>query len=100
MATLIVQPFDPKAKGSFRQRMALLQAFERMGAAKKSNLTTDYAAAQAELFRATISRLSTDDGTPVDDLLDELSADDFDTLMDATLMEARAPAVPPEKGAP
>lgn len=100
MATLIVTPFDPKAKGSFRQRTTMFEAYQQMGIAKKTNKVFDYAASQLALERATIERLKTDDGTPVEDVLAELSADEFDELVSALLMEVKEPAVPPENGAP
>ena len=100
MATLIIKPFDPKVSGSFKQRSALFEAFSQMGLAKKSNSVSDYASAQLAFQRAVIVRLSTDDGTPVEDVLQQLSADEFDDLANKALWEAKEPAVPPENGAP
>lgn len=80
------------------QRAALFDAYARMGVAKKSKDAADYAAAQLAWQKAVITRLATDDGTPLDDVLEDLSADQFDELANKTLWEAREPAVPPENG--
>jgi len=83
MAKLIVRPIDPRARGSYQVRAAVLTA---INAAQEAGRRGDVSAAiqaQLALENMLIMRLSTDDGTPVEDALAELSADQFDDLFAA-----------------
>jgi len=87
MAKLIVRPIDPRARGSYQVRAAVLTA---INAAQEAGRRGDVSAAiqaQLALENMLIMRLSTDDGTPVEDALAELSADQFDDLFAALMFE-------------
>jgi len=86
MTKLIVIPIDPAARGSYRQRSKLLRAAQKMASGDGATQVQGY----LELEDAALDRLKTDDGTPVEDVLDSMSADDFDALMEA-LLESPVP---------
>jgi hypothetical protein len=81
MTNLIVKPIDPAAPGSWRQRSKLLRAATKMASEQGEEQVQGY----IDLEDAALDRLATDDGTPVSDALDQLSADQFDELVEALL---------------
>lgn len=87
LTTLIVTPMDMEAPGSYRQRRALLQA----GAAQESKDGAVRARAVMAVEDVVLAHLSTDDGTPVEEALDRLSAAEFDALIPMLLGEAVDP---------
>ena len=91
MTTLIVKPIDMAAPGSYRQRSRLLRTIASIG--DVSNVDDGAAVAQAylEIEDLVLSRLETDDGTPVEDALDRLSANDFDVLLQTLAGENAVP---------
>ncbi len=93
MTKLIVTPIDPAAPGSWRKRNEFYRLARRFKAAQTDGDNTEVAVAMADFNDYLISRLKTDDGTPIDELLDRLSANEFDELMGALATEADA--VPP-----
>ena len=98
MTKLIVRPLDPNAPGSYRERKALMALAKRFRAIlAMSEDDPERASALVEVFDAQeqflLPRLSTDDGTPVDEVLDRLSAVEFDQLLSAA---GGTEAVPPE----
>jgi len=97
MTKLIVTPIDPKAKGSYRQRSELLQLVARMQEAQRGQDGIGALALMTEMEAFVLKHLTTDDGSPVEPLLDELSADDFDALLGGILGE---PTVPNSNSAP
>jgi len=86
MTKLIVTPIDPAAPGSWRKRSQLLRAAQKMASEDGAEQVEGYLL----LEDAAMDRLKTDDGTPVADVLDQLSADDFDELVEA-LLESPVP---------
>ena len=88
MTTLIVKPIDPAAPGSWRQRSKLLRAAQKMASEDGAEQVEGYLL----LEDAAMDRLETDNGTPVQDVLDQLSADDFDKLVEA-LLESPVPTM-------
>ena len=84
---LRVEPFDMAAKGSYRLRKRLLEAMAGIGSEDVSERARAVLAAE----QLVIARLHTDDGSPVEDALDELSAEGFDDL----LKELMGSPVPP-----
>lgn len=88
MTTLIVTPIDMAAAGSFRQRSRLMRAIAMM---RDNDDATTMAAAYIAVEDIALERLETDDGTPVEDALDQLSADDFDALLQAITGENAVP---------
>lgn len=90
MTKLIVTPIDPAAKGSYRERKKLLRAAKQMATAAESNDAIGQFEAYEALEDVVLGRLRTDNGTPVEDVLDDLSADDFDALVEA-LLESPVP---------
>ncbi|MDO8674123.1 MAG: hypothetical protein Q7O66_22145 [Dehalococcoidia bacterium] len=97
MTKLFVRAIDSEAPGSYRDRARLFAIVEKLEQAKTSS--DPYLTAQA--FRlieeALMPRLSTDDGTPVNDVLDRLSARDFDALLSGLMSSSSEETVPPEK---
>ena len=81
MTKLLVKPIDPAAKGSWRQRSKLLRAATKMASEDGAEQVQGY----LELEDAAFDRLETDNGTPVSEALDQLSADQFDELVEALL---------------
>jgi hypothetical protein len=95
---LIVKPFDPTAPGSFRQRERLIAAYRQVLRSKASDDTEVVFAAQVALEQVIIERIRTEDGSDAQAALDRLSAEEFDTLMDAAMKEGNKQTVPPAKG--
>lgn len=88
MTTLIVKPLDYTAPGSFRQRSRLLRSVALMRNAKDP---AEIAAAYVMLEDLALERCATDDGSPVADVLDMLSAEQFDQLMQSIAGESPVP---------
>lgn len=88
MTTIIVRPIDSSEPGSFRQRSRLFRAVAMLREAKEP---ADLAAAYVALEELALSRCETDDGSPVEDALDQLSADQFDHLMQSIAGESTVP---------
>jgi hypothetical protein len=81
MTQLIVEPIDMDAPGSYRKRARLLRAIQ----AVQEGDGLEQATALVDVEDLIIGQLSTDNGTPVDDALDELSANQFDQLLSGIL---------------
>jgi len=83
MTKLIVTPVDPDAPGSFRQFQRLAKA---MAQAEEENA----ALAFLSVSDIVLENCKTDDGTPVEDVLDELSLNQFMELLQG-LSESSVP---------
>ena len=83
MTRLIVDPIDPNAKGSWRLHRRLLGASKTITESQKAGDGTGAVAALESIYDLVVSRLSTEDGSPVDDALDDISVNDFQTLITA-----------------
>lgn len=94
MTKLIVTPIDMSAKGSFKARKRLLEAYANMQDAIAQNNVRLLAEAYDAIEAMVVDRLETDDGTPVAEALDECSAEQFDQLMGGML---GTPSVPNPK---
>ena len=88
MTTLIITPIDMSKPGSFRQRSKLMRA---VALTRDSTDVAAVAAAYMGIEDLVMERLETDDGTPVADVLDQLSAKQFDELMTGMLGENAVP---------
>lgn len=97
MTKLIVTPIDPSAPGSYRQRSALLRLIARLQTADKEQDGAAALTLMAEVEEMVLKHLETDDGSPLEPLLDDLSADQFDLLLGGIL---GAPNVPNASSAP
>lgn len=80
MTRLIVRPLDPTAPGSYLERQRLLGAVLRIKKAVEKGDLLDAIEAQTEAEAALVSHLVTDDGSPIEDVLSQLSANQFDEL--------------------
>lgn len=96
MTTLIVEPLDMTQKGSYRSRKAVLLALSA------TDLNSGFKGSMAARAQALLDvqelverRCTTDDGSPVEEALDELSGDQFNELMQGMLGE---PVPPPSAG--
>lgn len=78
MTKLIVEPVDLNAAGSFKLRDQWLSAYMQMSEAKKAS---EYARGYVMLRDLAVARMSTDDGTPVEEALADVSAAQFDALL-------------------
>ena len=88
MTTLIITPIDFTKPGSFRERSKLMRAVALMrGSADGAAVASAYLGIEDLV----LNRLETDDGTPVEDALDQLSAEQFDELMKGMLGESAVP---------
>ena len=85
MTKLIVKPIDTAARGSYKQRKRLLRAAKKLAAGTEAGDGLMKFEAYEEIEALAIDRLQTDDGTSVEEALDDLSADDFDALLEALL---------------
>ena len=103
MTKLIVTPLDMAAPGSYKARRllqrltAIYRTLRDMGDAddedsrqRRGDLMGQAWALQDDLL---LPRLRTDDGTPVEDALDTLSAADFDSML--SRLAAASDGVPP-----
>ena len=97
MTQLIVTPIDMTAPGSYRQRKQFLQVARRLTNLKSGD-STQTLDAMMEMEALILAHLRTDDGTPVEDVLDELSAKQFDDLLSAITF-SEGDSVPPENPA-
>ena len=88
MTTLIVRPIDMSAPGSFRQRSKLMQAIAMM---KDNKDGSTVASAYMLIENLILSRIETEDGSPVEDALDQLSANEFDGLLQSIAGESAVP---------
>ena len=88
MTILIITPIDMSKPGSFRQRSRLMRAVALMRDRADGAVV---AAAYMGIEDLVMERIETDDGTPVEDALDQLSADQFDELMKGMLGENAVP---------
>lgn len=92
MTKIIVSPIELSAPGSYRVRSRFMRLVQKVRRITKEDLdgTMD---SMLELEDFVLSRLETDDGTPVAEALDKLSAKQFDELYSAIAFED---PVPPE----
>lgn len=90
---LIVKPIDPTQPGSYRERKQFLEVARRLDAVKDGKDIRDTLAAYDALEALMLPRLVTDDGSPIEDALDQLSANQFDELI--ADLSFGADAVPP-----
>lgn len=94
MTKLIVTPIDPTAPGSYRQRKNLLGIARKLDSVRDGGADwRDVVAVYDAIEALIIPRLCTDDGTPVEDALDLLSAEQFDELLGK--VSVGADVVPP-----
>lgn len=75
---LIVRAIDPDAPGSYRARDRLLCVYGNLREAKGPE---ESVAAYRAARDFVLERAETDDGTPVEDALDQVSANQFDALL-------------------
>lgn len=96
MTKLIVTPIDYSAPGSYILRRRVLRAGKMINDAFAKDPPDGMAAIDAavQIDDIVLDRVRTGDGSPLEDALDEISADDFDALLGALLT-----AVVPTKSA-
>lgn len=85
MTKLIVKPIDMEEAGSYRARSHLFEAVAALDQAQASKAGGSIITAMRALEKVIVPRLRTDDGTPVEDALDQLSANQFDALLAGVL---------------
>lgn len=95
MTKLIVTPIDVSAPGSYKQRKKFLSLIRRFSEAKDA-APLEVLSLMAETDDLIRSHLATEDDSSVDEILDQLSAKEFDQLLAAIAFEG-TDAVPPEK---
>jgi hypothetical protein len=91
---IIVTPIDNSAPGSYRERRNLLRAFADVTKASAVENGSDLAAlldARERLDAIVIAHAETEDGTSLDEALDEISGDDFSALLTAILSGETVP---------
>ena len=101
MTTLIVKPIDLSAPGSYTARKQFLRLWGRFQKSQDDRAPDEMMALLDEFDALVLSRLRTDDGSPVEDALDEISANQFDQLMAALAFEnsvGEASGVPSDDG--
>ena len=97
MTKLIVTPIDMAAPGSYAQRKRLVRTIARLQDAQENKRAREMVGAFDDLEALIIAHLETDDGTPVTDALEQLSANDFDQMVGALVT---AETVPNPKSVP
>jgi hypothetical protein len=93
---LTVTPIDMSAPGSYGERKRLLKAGARIERAGKSKSVVDMAEAMDDLEALVMPHLELEDGVTIEQVLGELSADEFDEMVKAI---AGAETVPNPKSA-
>jgi hypothetical protein len=86
MTKLIVRLPDNSQPGSFMRRMEMLRAYDAFTDDKAAERTKILAL--RELYERVIAVCATDDGTPVAEALEQVSAADFDALVQLYLSGA------------
>lgn len=97
MTKLIVTPIDMQAPGSYRQRQRFIYALASIQDAGEGEEGASIVKAMLALDDLVVGQLATDDGTPVEDALAQLSANEFDQLMAGLFGQ---PTVPNSNSAP
>ena len=97
MTKLIVTPIDMAAPGSYAQRKRLIRAIAKLQDAQEKQRVADLADGLDTLEALVTAHLETDDGTPVGEALEQLSANEFDNLLGALVTTE---TVPNPKSAP
>lgn len=106
MTKLILAPFDPAAKGSHAERIAVMRILDAYDHLKEPIADPqENHRRNMELIRLTLQlnkvlyhRFSTDNGTTVEEALEQISSDDYDAIALGALNEAGESTVPPENG--
>ena len=91
MTQLIVTPIDLTAPGSFLQRKRLLRAVAALQEAQKAGDVAGVLDGYEQLESLVREHLETDDGTPVEEALEQCSAADFDKLANALMSGETVP---------
>ncbi len=97
MTKLIVTPIDMGAPGSYRQRQQFMRVLASIQDAGEGKDGASIVKAMLALDDLVVAHLATDDGTPVEEVLGELSANEFDQLLAGILGQ---PTVPNPSSAP
>ncbi len=98
---LIVRPIVLSEPGSYRERRQFLRLLKRLRATSEAKDGDAVIAVLEEAEALVLSRLRTDDGSPVEDALDQISANQFDQLLSAIAFETgvgEASTVPSKDG--
>ncbi len=88
MTQLIVKPINLTEPGSYRARKQFLRVHRRLMELPDTTDAKTTFAVYEEIDNLLLSQLRTDDGTPVEDALDQLSAAQFDQLFQAIAFES------------
>lgn len=88
MTTLVVSPIRTAEPGSYRERRQFVRLLRRLKGIGQSSDPDEVLAIFDEVEAVLLPRLKTDDGTPVEDVLDKLSANEFDALLAAIALES------------
>jgi len=91
MTKLIIKPLDFDAPGSWRERHKFREIAMRLDVASRSDNPVEQFAAMQEAEDWVVSHLRTDDGTPIKEALDSISAREFDMLFRAAGTEDIVP---------
>ena len=94
MTKLILSAFDPAAPGSFMERQRLLELVEEWETAREEGKPGALARLARRMSELVLKRLRTDDGTPVEDALELLSANEYDELAQGLLTAGGSDNVP------
>lgn len=87
MPDLVVNPIDLSKRGSYRERKAFLRLLKRFRDAQKQQDPDAALDIFDEADALIVKRLKTSDGSPVETLLDDISANQFDQLLSAIAFE-------------
>jgi len=96
MTNLLLAAFDPAAPGSHAHRMRMLDLVDEYGTAQTANDVYGLARIARKINAVVLPRLHTDDGTPVEAALAEISADEYDLLVGGLFAQGAKDAVPLE----
>ncbi len=80
MTKLILSPWDPAAPGSYMQRLRMFALVEDRDEPGEVTMR-ETAVRMRMIHEALLTRLRTDDDTPVEAALKLISADDYDALI-------------------
>ena len=94
MTNLILAAFDPAAPGSHAHRMRMFDLVDEYGTAQIANDVYALARIARKINLVVLPRLRTDDGTPVEAALEEISADEYDLLVKGLFAQGAKDSVP------
>lgn len=91
MTELLVTPIDLSAGGSYRERQRFMRLIRSLRKSQEDKDIDAILDVFDQVDDIVVKHLKTDDGSPIEDALDKLSAKQFDELLAAITFEDSVP---------